>query len=247
MFQECGLALSSLQLRLWQPLPDSASGLTEDSQRESRTRGMSAMMETEGQQASAPASPGREEDTDTCWVPELDVLRGLHAWKGTPVLGIGGVYEGAPVRAREDVSPSGNPGSHGGTGSVSDLWKEDTLDLSLGCTDSSSRSCKTGSLITSVGERAALEECVRVGGSQPAQGWRQHSPGQPSPRAPSSWPSAQLLHPCSGVCRELVWRGGRPPQGPASAAQDPGSRRGGKWGAGDLPVSTETWVCKCPR
>lgn len=30
MFQECGLALSSLQ-RLWQPLPDSAFGLTEDS------------------------------------------------------------------------------------------------------------------------------------------------------------------------------------------------------------------------
>lgn len=56
MFQECGLALSSLQLRLWQPLPDSAFGLTEDSWRESRTRGMSAMMETEGWQASAPAS-----------------------------------------------------------------------------------------------------------------------------------------------------------------------------------------------
>lgn len=71
MFQECGLALSSLQLRLWQPLPDSAFGLSEDSWRESRTRGMSAMTETEGWQASAPAFPGREEDTDTCWVQEL--------------------------------------------------------------------------------------------------------------------------------------------------------------------------------
>lgn len=105
MFQECGLALSSLQLRLWQPLPDSASGLTEDSQRESRTRGMSAMMETEGQQASAPASPGREEDTDTCWVPELDVLRGLMPGRGR----LSWVSEGSMRERRSELERMSAP------------------------------------------------------------------------------------------------------------------------------------------
>lgn len=110
-----------------------------------------------------------------------------------------------------------------------------------GCTDSLSRGCKAENLVTSSGERAAPAECVRAGGSGPAPCWRQHSPGQPSPRArlchssPPRGSSIPALREQNFCCRREG--AGVQPQGPRTSALG---------GAGrcqrerrELPVSTE--------